>query len=562
MADNLNQVALIAQPEPLFTVRPRYAENLRRGDGRGVRASFKLVEKKSSKFRTSNSAISESIRKQLLGDKGTSPFTSFLITQMSYQFTEKIQLSQVFGDHTVAYAFGASPIILNITGVVTDDLDNDWFTKFIFLYKDYMRGTQLARNFELGRLSTNNATYDGAIMSLSMSHDSSNDALVTFNMQFLVRAFEFYSAQEYRADDLVSAEDLMDNALDSAFNAVSASSLKSLANDSKLAAAKADLELNLAGLTKNSGLGSFGEINSQFESVKAAATAAANKAVRAGTVHNAEEADRFSFASLTKGTVNGDQNSVLLENNSARITRSSGVKAGSSLTWLSKLFGNNSGGSATSSKESLNWKVVGMYSDGIKSFNSGVESIGGFLDELKRNLEAFNSRATNMPDPFSSLSDAIANVRKQANTIKDIVNLVKESSSILSRKRDIFAGVNAELAALQGSIRNLKGAVSSLSTTTPQKVAATLASTPFTEESLPFLGNSAIGVSSEDAIRILFAISSVEDSSPSILGQAPPTDRNSQLKAKAVNESLSIPSFDSIYSPTYTAADSSILVFV
>lgn len=536
MAENLTNVAVIAQPEPLFTIRPRYVENLRRGDGRGVRASFKLVEKTSTRFKTSNSAISESIRKQLLGDKGTAPFTSFLITQMSYQFTEKIQLSQVFGDHTVAFAFGASPIILNITGVVTDDLDNDWFTKFIFLYKDYMRGSQLARNFELGRLSTHNATYDGAIMSLSMSHDSTNDTLVSFNMQFLVRAFEFYSAQEYRADDLISAEEMARNLQDNEFSVRSLSDLKNSARASSLVEelmdSKAVNELTLAGVKV-----------SDYASVNNANTAAATAAVNG-------EFNNSSTATISPGTINGDEGSVELGNNSARITASSAVKSGSITKAFEALY--SLGDKAQ--QEFLNWKVVGLYSDGLQSINSGVDSIGGFLDELKRNLETFNSKLSNLPDPFASLADTIANARKQVDTMTDIVNLVKESALLLTQKRDLFSGVNDELAALQNSVRNLKGAISSFSTTSSQNVVARLSATPYREENIPFLGNRKLGIGKRDALAILMA---------SMYPEVPTTnDRLGQLKSKIVNDSLVVPNLDSIYSPTYTSADSNLLVFV
>lgn len=191
-------------PEPLLTVRPRYVADQKVGI-RGRRARLRIVASTFSKsIKTAERTLSDNVRKQLVGNG----MTSFLITSMSYGFAEKTQVSETFGDSITVMAFGASPVVLNISGFVTDDLDNDWFVRLIYAYKDYIRATKLAKNFDLVRLDMPGSSFVGAILGLDFTQDSSNDALVPFRLQFLVRSYQFYSTQGFD-DDL-----LKDNVLE------------------------------------------------------------------------------------------------------------------------------------------------------------------------------------------------------------------------------------------------------------------------------------------------------------------------------------------------------------
>ena len=179
--------------EPMLTVRPRYVKD--QLDGlRGRRSRFRLISPNSAKNITP-SGISQSIHKELLpSGKG---FTSMLITDISYQFMERTQINETFGDSITVYAFGSAPVVLNISGVVVDDLDNNWFVKLIHVYKDFIRATALAKHFEIARLDMPDASYIGSVLSLNVSKNSANDALVPFSMQFLVRNYQFNSTQAY-----------------------------------------------------------------------------------------------------------------------------------------------------------------------------------------------------------------------------------------------------------------------------------------------------------------------------------------------------------------------------
>lgn len=190
---------------PLLTVRPRYAYDQRKSSAtRGRRARMRVIAPGLPKTIKGSGGVSSDVYKKLVGNG----LTSFLITNISYGFSEKTQINETFGDSITVMAFGASPVVLNISGVVTDDLDNDWFVRLIYAYKDYIRATKLAKNFQLVRLDMPNASFIGSVLNLNVSQESSNDAIVPFSMQFLVRSYQFYSAQGFDKDLLNSEKPL------------------------------------------------------------------------------------------------------------------------------------------------------------------------------------------------------------------------------------------------------------------------------------------------------------------------------------------------------------------
>lgn len=129
----------------------------------------------------------------------------FILQSMQLGFNEKAQIIQTFGDAETVYYFGRSPTTISLSGTLIDDIDNDWFVRFISGYNEFLRGTQLAQRFELVKLYTHNATFTGTIMNLSYAQNSNNDAAIQFNCTFLIKTFEYHSSYQYDkelADDV------------------------------------------------------------------------------------------------------------------------------------------------------------------------------------------------------------------------------------------------------------------------------------------------------------------------------------------------------------------------
>ena len=74
--------------------------------------------------------------------------------------------------------------------MLVDSVDNNWFVEWLELYSYHMRGSQLARNYELLKLVLPNMTITGSITGMNWQQDSMNDVQVPFGFQFLAKTIE------------------------------------------------------------------------------------------------------------------------------------------------------------------------------------------------------------------------------------------------------------------------------------------------------------------------------------------------------------------------------------
>lgn len=190
----------IPQTERLFTVRSRGAfENQNAGGDRGTRAYIKLLTTNTGASLNRQSGHNEGLGASPVLTGSGSPlsdaiyggqfggYADFLVTAIRCSLDEKLQITETFGDGEVMYYFGRQPIAFNISGVLVDSVDNDWFTKWMTMYGQVMRGSQLARNYELLRIVLPNMEIVGTIPHMSYVQDSSNDTLINFEFQFLAK---------------------------------------------------------------------------------------------------------------------------------------------------------------------------------------------------------------------------------------------------------------------------------------------------------------------------------------------------------------------------------------
>lgn len=187
----------ITQSERAFTVRPRSTpidNNNKYTANRGPIASIKLMTDKSSSevlsaITSGNAPTSgqglDSVANSLLSDTG---YTDFLLTNIDVAFNEKVQINEVFGDSEVVYYFGRSPVQFNFSGLLFDDVDNNWFYRFMVAYWGILRGTQMAKNHQLAQINLPNMTIVGTITGISYQQDASRDTDIRFNMQFLAKS--------------------------------------------------------------------------------------------------------------------------------------------------------------------------------------------------------------------------------------------------------------------------------------------------------------------------------------------------------------------------------------
>jgi hypothetical protein len=116
-------------------------------------------------------------------------FQNFLLTDIQVTYSEKVQIMTTFGDNEVAYYFGRQPVVYNLSGVLVDAINFEWFTKFVALYQNTLRGSQLAKNYELLEILLPNIKLVGSIMSLSTNQNAARDTDIGFVLQFLAKGF-------------------------------------------------------------------------------------------------------------------------------------------------------------------------------------------------------------------------------------------------------------------------------------------------------------------------------------------------------------------------------------
>lgn len=476
--------------EPLRTIRPRYYEQLRRGSSRGTRASIQIIRYNDSFNAKSSNGQSRILRDRLLGNGGN-PYADFLITGMSFGFQEKMSIMPVFGDQTVAYAFGAAPIVLQIQGILADDIDNDWFYKYIVVYRDYIRGTKLARNYELANLRMHNADFVGVVMSTNFSQDSQNDAMIQFSMQFLVREYYPYSSEQYDTDSLDPVPNLAIMMKDSSFSYAELRNNAKNALDLQVVADKLSAAGDALGISSDSCGGGLTTTNNS---------------------------DSTAILNRTTGGIIGLGNFVKSLGN---------ISTGESqkLSIFEKSI--RSFGCSATGQTALT--AIGKYSDAIDWSNKKVSSFGNLLGGIQRNLEVFNRTVGYLTNPLAELTSVVSNARNQAQRMTDLATMVKKSYQDLRNIDNIFGSLENELKGLERDFGNFKGSLASYNETSSDRLKNTLGSRsgpsanlsstqntlngttavlPGTSSSShvvvpPFLGSTRLGVTREQAFNNL-----------------------------------------------------------
>lgn len=195
-----NSNGTIDQTERLFTIRPRNTATANVGGGdRGTRAKIRLLTNSPSTSLSNRSQVEEGLGGQSLSASGSpldnaingnnkdQGYADFFVTDVRCQLSEKLQITEVYGDGEVAYYFGRQPIMMTVSGYIFDSFDNSWFVQWLSMYGQVMRGSQLAKNYELLKLILPNMYVVGSIASMDWAQNSSRDQDIQFSFQFLVK---------------------------------------------------------------------------------------------------------------------------------------------------------------------------------------------------------------------------------------------------------------------------------------------------------------------------------------------------------------------------------------
>lgn len=140
-------------------------------------------------FRSSvaDAHVREQLLPRLIGDPtANAGYIDFVLTEMSLQFSENMQITQGLGDGFVLYTFGQNPPMATFQGVLLNTVQDDQATNFTKLYLEVLRATALARRSKLASIRVDTDIYTGAMMNLNLSKRGATEVAVPFSFQFII----------------------------------------------------------------------------------------------------------------------------------------------------------------------------------------------------------------------------------------------------------------------------------------------------------------------------------------------------------------------------------------
>lgn len=114
-------------------------------------------------------------------------YVDFLLEQFSVQNQELHQVVEVLSDAYVSYFFGQAAPRANLSGVVLNTRQDDWFDAWNILYQDLIRGTHLARRNQILIVRVDTRLYYVVPIANSESLTAITESAGRFALQVLVK---------------------------------------------------------------------------------------------------------------------------------------------------------------------------------------------------------------------------------------------------------------------------------------------------------------------------------------------------------------------------------------
>lgn len=106
------------------------------------------------------------------GATGGTGFIDFLLQNVSENFQEKFQVVETLSDNFIVYTFGQAAPTFTYSGTVLNTYQDDQRVWMLRLYRDILRGTQLARRRKLVRLRYDSVIVSGIMVGMGQNLDS------------------------------------------------------------------------------------------------------------------------------------------------------------------------------------------------------------------------------------------------------------------------------------------------------------------------------------------------------------------------------------------------------
>jgi len=115
----------------------------------------------------------------------TDYFTNFLIQSVSLVRTEKQQIVETFGEDYI-YMFGESPRVYNISALLVNSLDFNWFNEFWYNYENYLRGSKLVERGARAYIMNDDLLWECYILGVNATKSAGNKMAVPIQITLFV----------------------------------------------------------------------------------------------------------------------------------------------------------------------------------------------------------------------------------------------------------------------------------------------------------------------------------------------------------------------------------------
>ncbi len=148
-----------------------------------------LMRDKSLSLRARNAASVMSVyRGKGGGYRGAlGGYVDFLLTGFSLQQSEQVQIAETLSDASAVYYFGRNTLTANISGIVYNTRQDNWYDAWMILYDEILRGTRLATRGHEAIMRVDSRRYHGSFASTSTQLSAANESIASFSATFIIK---------------------------------------------------------------------------------------------------------------------------------------------------------------------------------------------------------------------------------------------------------------------------------------------------------------------------------------------------------------------------------------
>lgn len=129
-------------------------------------------------------------------DRGTG-YIDFLLQNVQMPFQEKAQVIETLADNYVIYFFGAAAVPWTFSGTCFNTVEDDQGVNMLRMYRDMIRGTQLARRRKLLRVRFNGMIVSGSVLGLSLGLEAEGETHMPFSFQLMPKSITLLPSLDF-----------------------------------------------------------------------------------------------------------------------------------------------------------------------------------------------------------------------------------------------------------------------------------------------------------------------------------------------------------------------------